>query len=580
VLADATDPLADPERRAWHRAQAAPGPDEDIAADLDRLAGRARARGGWAAAGAFLQRSAELTVDAGQRAERTLAAACAMYAAGMFDVAERLLDAAQACPLDDLRRARLDLLRARIAFAASHGSDAPLLFLTAARDFEPVDLPLARETYLEGLTAALFAGHLATGGDQVEVAEAARALPPAPQPARAPDLLLDGLALLITEGSAAGVPVLKGAMSAFRSADLSAEETLRWWQAPHIAFVAWDYESADELSARQIKIARDVGALSEVPVILNVRAAVHLFAAEFSEARAFVTEAQSVSEATNSSMTPYSAIALAAFQGREAEAVGLIETGARDAQRRGEGEALTFFQWATAVLCNSLGRYEEALAAAQRGSAGSVAHFYTCWSLAELVESAARAGRPECAAGAVSRLAEHASACGTDWARGVEARSRALVSRGDTAERLYREAIGHLSRTPLKVELARAQLVYGEWLRRQRRRSNARDELRAACQAFDTIGAAAFAERARGELKATGEHARARTPGTPEPLTPQETLIARLAGGGASNRQIAGQLFISPATVAYHLRKVFTKLGVSSRHQLAAAVPGRPVPPG
>jgi DNA-binding CsgD family transcriptional regulator len=578
ALADATDPLADPERRAWHRAQAALGPDEGVAAELERLAGRARARGGYAAAGAFLQRSAELTLDPARRADRALAAADARYAAGMFEAAAGLLATAQAGRLDDRQRARLDLLHARIAFASSRGGDVPLLFLKAARNLEPIDVRLARETYLEALTAALFAGRLAAGGDVREVAEAARALPPAPQPARAPDLLLDGLALLITEGSAAAVPVLKRAISAFTSADASGEEMLRWWLAPLIAILVFDHESWDVLSARQVKLARDLGALTDVPLGLSGRAYVELHVGDFAEAGLLAAEAQSVSEATGGCILPYAALGLAAFQGREAETFAMAEAGMRDAERRGEGQAVIFFQWATAVLCNSLGRYGAALAAAQRASDNPLIHFYVGCSLAELVEAAARSGKPECAAGALRRLAEHARVCGTDWGLGVAARSRALVSRGAAAEHLYHEAIERLGRTPLKVDLARARLLYGEWLRRQRRRVDARDQLRAACECFDSIGAAAFAERARSELRATGEHPRKRMLETHEALTAQEALIARLAGEGASNRQIAGQLFISPATVAYHLRKVFTKLGVSSRRELAPSVPAQPAP--
>jgi DNA-binding CsgD family transcriptional regulator len=573
ALADATDPLADPERRAWHQAQAAPGPDEDVAAELERLASHARARGGWAAAGAFLQRSAELTLDGRRRADRALAAANARYEAGMFEAAEGLLAAAQAGQLDDSQRARLNLLRARIAFASSRGSDAPALFLKAARELEPIDLRLARDTYLEALTTAMFAGPLAADGDVSEVAEAARALPPAPRPARPPELLLDGLALLVSEGSTAGVPAVRRAVSAFGSEDVSEEETLRWWQAPQAAAHVWDYESWDELSARQVKVARDVGALTDLPFALTMRSYVHLFGGEFAEAAALAAEIQSVSEATGSSMTPYVAMGLAAFQGRAAETAVMAEADVTDALRRGEGMALTFFEWATAVLCNSLGRYEEALAAAQRAGEASLVNLYVRWSLAELVEAAAHSGQPECAAAALSQLAEHARACGTDWALGVAARSRALASSGNAAERCYREAIERLGRTRLRLELARAQLVYGEWLRRQRRTHDAREQLRAAYEAFDSMGAALFAGRARGELAAAGEHARKRAPEALEPLTAQEALIARLAGSGASNRQIAGQLFISPATVAYHLRKVFTKLGISSRSQLDA---GRP----
>jgi DNA-binding CsgD family transcriptional regulator len=572
VLADATDPVVEPERHAWHRAQAAPGPDDGVACELDRLAGRARARGGWAAAGAFLQRSAELTLDPRQRAERTIAAADARYEAGALDMAGGLVLAARAWPLDDLQRARLDRLHARIVFASSRGADAPLLFLKAARDFEQIDLRLARETYVEALTAALFAGPLAAGGDLREVAEAARALPAAPQPASAPELLLDGLALLVTEGWAAGVPSLRQAVNAFRSANVSDEETLRWWQAPHACALIWDWESVDVLSARQVKTARAVGALTEVCAGLGARAYLHLFKGEFAAADSVAAEAQSARQATNNVVVPYAAAALAALQGREAETAALVETGTKDAERRGEGKALTFFQWVTALLHNSLGRYAEALAAAQQVSADSIAQFFYSWSLVEAVEAAVRIGKHECAADALSLLAERTSACGTDWALGVEDRSRALVSQGVAAERFYRQAIERLSRTPLKLELARAQLLYGEWLRRERRRRDARDQLRSAWECFDAMGAAAFADRACGELGATGERARRRTREAREVLTSQEALIARLAGGGASNREIAGELFISPATVAYHLRKVFTKLGINSRRELATAI--------
>ena len=573
VLADATDPLADAERHAWHRAQAVAGPDDAVASELDRLAGRARARGGWAAAGAFLQRSAELTLDPAQRAERTLAAADARYEAGALDVAEGLVMAARAWPLDDLQRARIDRLHARIVFASSRGSDAPSLFLKAARDFEQIDLRLARETYVEALTAALFAGRLATGGDLREIAEAARALPPAAQPASAPELLLDGLALLVTEGWAAGIPALKQAVRAFCSADLSDEEALRWWQAPHACALVWDCESVDVLSARQVSLARAAGALTEMSVGLSARAYLQLFKGEFAEACSLAGEAQSVRQATNSAMVPYADVALAAFQGREAEMAALIEAGRKDAQRRGEGKALTFFQWATAVLYNSLGRYDDALAAAQQASDDSFLQFYVSWSHAELIEAAARSGKAEHTAGALGRLSELTSTCQTDWALGIEARSRALLSRGVAAEPLYCKAIECLDRTPLRLELARARLLYGEWLRRERRRRDAREQLRAACECFDFMGAAAFADRARSELGATGERAPKRVSEARETLTNQEALIARRAGSGAANRQIAEELFISPATVAYHLRKVYTKLGINSRRELATAVP-------
>jgi DNA-binding CsgD family transcriptional regulator len=572
ALAEATDPRTDPDRHAWHRAEAAPGPDDGVAAELEGSASRARARGGYAAAAAFLQRSAALTADPAGRVERTLAAAHAKYQAGVFDAALGLLAAAQAGPLDDFQRARADLLRGQVVFASGHGSDAPPLLLKAARQFEQVDVRLARDTYLEALSEALFVGRLAVGGGMREVAEAALAVP-VPEPPRAPDLLLDGLALLITQGFARGAPMLKRAVSAFRTVGLSDDEGLKWlWQACGAAGNLWDYESWDVLSARLIQLARDTGALTALPIAFSTRAGVHNAAGEFGQAASLAAEVQWVTDATESSIAPYAALSLAVLQGREAEALALIETGTRDVQRRGEGAGLSFIQRATAILFNSLGRYDQALAAAQQASQDSPAMRFATWALPDLIEAAARSGAPERAASALRRLAQSTRASGTDWALGVEARSRALVSDDAIAETSYREAIDRLGRTRLRVEYGRAHLLYGEWLRRQQRRRDARDQLRTAFEIFDAIAAAAFAERARAELRATGERARKRMPGTAGALTAQEALIARLAGGGASNPQIAEQLFISPATVAYHLRKVFSKLGVTSRYQLARAL--------
>jgi DNA-binding CsgD family transcriptional regulator len=576
ALADATDPLADPDRRAWHRAQATSGPDEELAAELERSAGRAQARGGLAAAAAFLERSAALTLDPVRQAERALAAAQAKYQAGEFDATLALLATAEAGPPDQLRRARADLLRGQIAFSSSRGSDAPPLLLKAARQFEPLDPRLARETYLDALAAATFAGRLALGGGMREVAEAARMAPPTLGPPRGPDLLLEGISLVICEGYPAGAPVLRRAVSAFRGTDVSTEEGLRWlWLACRAALIVWDYASFDVLSDRQVTLARDAGALTILPIAFNMRSTAHLYAGAFTPAASMVAQAESVTEATGSSISPYGAVALAAYRGREAQAAHLLQTATDDAERRGEGRALSYIGWADAVLYNSLGRYEEALAVAQRTSEDCPAVQFADWALVELVEAAVRSAVPERAAGAVQRLSGIARACGTDWVLGAEARSRALVSNSAAAENLYREAIDCFGRTGLRVDLARAHLIYGEWLRRERRRRDAREQLSSAYEIFDSVGAAAFAERARIELRATGGHARQQTTETPDTLTAQEALIARLAGDGASNPEIAAQLFISPATVAYHLRKVFTKLGVSSRNQLAPALPAR-----
>jgi DNA-binding CsgD family transcriptional regulator len=386
--------------------------------------------------------------------------------------------------------------------------------------------------------------------------------------------LLDGLARLTCEGYAAGAPVLRQAVRACRDPDLSAEEGLRYlWMASLAAQTLWDHDGWDVLSARQVTLARDAGALITLPIAFNMRAGAHAFAGEFTEADSMVAQAESVTGATGSSIAPYGALALAVFRGREAQAAQLTQTAADESVRQGEGAALSFVYWADAVLCNSLGRSEEALAAAQRAREDSAGAWFGDWALAELIEAAARSAVPERAAEALSRLSEIARACGTDWALGVEARSRALAGDVEDAETLYREAVDRLGRTRLRVDLARAHLVYGEWLRRRRRRRDARDQLGRAYEIFDLIGAAAFAERARIELRASGGQARERVGETRDPLTAQEALIARLAGQGASNPDIAAQLFISRATVAYHLRKVFTKLDISSRGQLAATLP-------
>jgi DNA-binding CsgD family transcriptional regulator len=577
ALADATDPRADPDRRAWHRAQAAPAPDEEVAAELEASASRAQARGGLAAAAAFLERSSALTIDPGRRAERALAAAKAKYQAGAFDAALGLVSTAESGPLEEIQRAQACLLRAQIAFASNHGSDAPPLMLKAARKFERLDQRMARDTYLEALLAALFAGGLASGASAQEVAKAALAASPSRRPARAPDLLLDGLALLVTEGYPEAAPVLKRAVSAFRDSDLPAEEALRClWLGTAAARLLWDYEGWEALSCRLIRAARDVGALIALDLAFGSHAMVHLFGGEYAKAASLVVEVDAVTEATGSGLAPYAALTQAALRGKEREAEELIEAGMKDVQRRGEGGGLNFTHWATAVLYNGLGRYEQALTAAQQASQGSPALPFAGWGLVELVEAASRSGSPEQAAAALRRLSQSTQASGSDWAVGVEARSRALISDDEDAEALYLEAIDRLGRTRLRVELGRAHLLYGEWLRRQRRRRDAREQLSQAFEIFDSACAAAFAERARIELRASGGHARKRTAETLEALTPQEALIAHLAGTGASNPQIAEQLFISPATVAYHLRKVFAKLGISSRGELTDLFPAPP----
>jgi DNA-binding CsgD family transcriptional regulator len=569
ALAEATDPEVDPDRRAWHRAQATPGPDDDVAAELERSAGRAQARGGLAAAAAFLERAAGLTPEPARRAERALAAAQAKQQAGAPDAALELLAIAEEGPLDELRRARVDLLRAQIAFAVNRGSDAPPLLLRAAKRLEPLDAALARETYLDAFGAAMFAGRLATGSGLLNVATTARAAPSSSQPPRAPDLLLDGLARRFTDGYAAGTPMLKRALGAFRSKDLPREEGLRWlWLACTTAVDLWDDEAWEVLADRHLQLVRDAGALALLPIALSTRGAVHMYAGELSAAAALLEEVKAVTEATASPLAPHGALALAALQGHEAEAAQLIDATVSDVERRGEGIGLAVVHWASSLLYNGLGRYEDALTAAQKANEHAEAQVGSMWAPVELVEAATRSGNPDRAAVALQELAEMTRASGTDWALGIEARSRALLSENEAAERLYREAIDRLGRTQVRVELARAHLLYGEWLRRERRRLDAREQLRTAHELFTAMGIEAFAERAARELLATGERARKRTVETSGQLTAQETQIARLARDGLSNHEIGARLFISPRTVEYHLHKVFTKLDISSRNQL------------
>jgi DNA-binding CsgD family transcriptional regulator len=569
ALAEATDPGTDADRRAWHRAQSVSGPEEDVAAELERSAGRAQARGGLAAAAAFLARAAELTPDPARRAQRALAAAQATHLAGTPDAALELLSTAELGPLGNLQGAQVDLLRAQIAFAVSRASDAPPLLLKAAKELEPLDVGLARETYLETLWAAMFVGRLASGAGLREAAEAARAAPPSPRPPRAPDLLLDGLAALLTQGYPAGTPTLKLALSAFHSESVSRQEEIRWLQlACRTAVDLWDDEAWEALSIRHVRLARDAGALSELPIALNTRIGVHLNAGELAAAGSLVEEVETIISATGRQIVPYGAVGLAAWEGREAQAAELFEASMKEVLRRGEGVGLTAIAWARAHLYNSLGRYEEALAAAQQASEHPQELLFSTWGLVELIEAAARSGKPGRAADALQRLSESTRAGGTEWALGIETRSRALLSDGDIAERLYREAIDRLGRTRVRGALARAHLLYGEWLRRENRRIDAREQLRTAHQAFTSMGADGFAERAARELRATGERVRARTTDTLDQLTARETQIARLAGDGLSNQEIAAQLFMSPRTVEYHLHKVFNKLTIKSRNQL------------
>jgi DNA-binding CsgD family transcriptional regulator len=570
ALAEATDPDADADRRAWHLAHAAPRPDETVAAELERSAGRAQARGGLAAAAAFLERAAALTPDSAQRGERALAAAQAKIQAGAFDAAVKLLGMAEAAPLDEFQRARADLLRAQLAFAASQGSDAPPLLLKAAKRLESIDADLARATYLDAMMAALFACRLAgPDGDMPEVARVASAAPRSPHAPIAPDLLLDGLAAHFTEGPSAGAPILRRALSAF-DREPSGEVDFRGLSlAFTVAMNMWDAERSEMLSNRYVQLTREAGALSELPLALTQHAHVLFLAGELDAAASLLEEVQVATEATGSTFEPYAAMSLAALRGSEVEASALIEAILKDVRLRGEGIGITVAEWSNAVLNNGLGRYQKALSAAERATENYDGELvFPSWGLVELIEAAARSGSPERGTAAMQRLAECTSVSGSDWALGVEARSRALLNDGESADRLYREAIERLGRTRIRAELARAHLVYGEWLRRESRRTEAREQLRSAYQMLTAMRMEAFADRARHELLATGETVRKRTVETLTDLTAQEAQIAKLARDGRTNQEIGSQLFISPRTVEWHLGNVFTKLGITSRKDL------------
>jgi DNA-binding CsgD family transcriptional regulator/tetratricopeptide (TPR) repeat protein len=574
ALAEATDPDSDADRRAWHAAHATPGPDEQVADELERSAVRARGRGGVAAAAAFLRRAVVLTADPARRTERALAAAEASFQAGAFDAALGLLATAETRTLDGRQRARADLLRGYLSFASGMADDAAALLLEAAGRLESVDLDMARDAYVTAWGAALTAAGDSGDGDVLlRICGAVQALPHSTAAPRSLDLLLEGLSLLVAEGHGAAAAVMKRA--ATRLATIRVEEVVRWgWVATGASAATWDADGFRAICERQVQLLRDAGAVAQLPLHLGQLSQARSWEGDLAGAAALIAEAASVATATGSRFPPSGSLRLLALQGNEAEASVAIATQVERAAAG--GQAVPAAYWAAAVLYNGLGRYQEAAAAARQVTANTLDPWHSMWALPELVEAAARAGDPERAREALERLAETTRPAGTDVALGLEARCRAVLNDGDDAELLYRESIERLGRTPLRPELARAHLVYGEWLRRAGRRVDARDQLRTAHGMFVGIGMEAFAERARRELIATGERVRKRTVETGGELTTQEALVARLAREGLSNPEIGARLFLSARTVKYHLGKVFTKLNISSRAQLHRALPDDP----
>jgi DNA-binding CsgD family transcriptional regulator/tetratricopeptide (TPR) repeat protein len=572
ALAEATDPEIDPDRRAWHWAQAASLPDEELAAALERSAGRVQARGGVAAVAAFLERAAALTPDPARRARRQLLAATAKRDAGDLDAALTLLLAVEVGEIGELQRAQAELLQAQIAVQQRRAEEAGSLLMSAARRFEPLAPELARETYLELLGGTLARDVEAPGGTSA-VAAAARSAPPAGAEPRPVDVLLDAFTIRLTDGFAAAVPALARALElTIRVAREEPGRPLslsRLRDADMVALELWDAEASRVLAAREVQVARDTGAVGHLQIVLSFLARSHMLAGELSSAELLLDESRAIAESIGSPALVNAPIILAVLRGDEATASELIEASSEEAASR-RWRSSTY---ARSVLYNSLGRHDAAFDVVSEALRSEDPIAYGTLLVPELAEAASRTHDRGALEHASHWLSERTRVLHSSWASGIDERVRALLSEGETADRSYRQSIQHLSGTRVRFELARTTLLYGEWLRRERRRVDARAQLRGALEQFTRMGAVAFARRAERELLATGARARKRTVDTLDHLTPQETQIARLAANGDTNREIAAQLFISPSTVEYHLRKAFRKLDVKSRTQLARRLP-------
>jgi DNA-binding CsgD family transcriptional regulator len=575
ALAEVTDVRDDPGRRIWHLAAAATGPDEAVASDLEATAEVAQARAGLAAAAAFLERSVELTAEPERRFERALAAAHAHLHAGAFAIARGLLAEARALAVEDVQRARVERTKAQVEYASNPGPEAPALLVETAKALEQLDVQLARETYLEAWMASYAAGPFARpGGLLPEVSRAARSAPPAPDGAPACDLFLDGLAAMVTDGRAAGADSFRRAVDAFLGDEVSDNDFLQWGHlATSVACHLWDWKSWERLSAKHVELARAAGALAPLSMALSGRGVYTAWCGDAEASTTTIAEYDAVNEATGIGWFSACGLMHAAYRGR-ADALGLIEAIHADCVEREIGQGAQFAAWMKAIVCNGLGRYSDALAAAELAAYEMEIPNGTGWALPEVIEAAVRNRQPQVARDAMEQLPKHTLA-DSDWAMGVEARCRALVTEGEEAEHWYAEAVKRLARTPFRTELGRAHLLYGEWLRREGRRVDAREQLARAYDMLTATGSEAFAERARRERVATGEKVRKRDDSTRDELTPQEEHIARLARDGRSNAEIGAELFLSVRTVEWHLRKVFIKLGVRSRQELKEVLPAR-----
>lgn len=572
ALAECIDPRVDPDRRAWHRAKAVDGTDEAVAAESVAAAQRAIARGAMADAAALLERATELTPDPGVRVERAILAADVLREAGASAAALRSLAIAEAGPIGDAESARLLLYRAMILFGTTHAGEATAQMVEAAKALAPLDAALSRETYLVALDAAVITGGVDGGPTVRDVAAAAVDAPRPVRRSMPADLLLDALAAAYTRGFSAAGPAFREALQAFRHAAASdtavedAARTDRWLAlAARTAGAVFDAELSLELGQRNVERVRESGSLAALPAALVARASALVLVGDLAGAADLAAQTAAVARATGTPAPPYADLFLAAWRGRDADAVRLDEIAAEVGSGDGAGPSLVAY--ARAVSHNASGRYAEAAAAAMRASrsdelvTGSLA-------LPELVEGAARAGHRATAVAALELLLSRTSVAPTPMARGFAAQAQALVADDHTAENHYRAATEQLARTGLSGASARAYLTYGEWLRRQGHRQRAREHLRTAHAMFSTMGSEVFARRAARELRATGEHARSRTAGRPPTLTDQEVHIARLVAAGGTSREVAAQLFLSPRTIEAHLRSIFRKLAITSRRQL------------
>ncbi|CAN5643255.1 LuxR family transcriptional regulator [soil metagenome] len=585
ALAQATDRDADPDRRAWHAANAATGPDDVIAGELEASATRAQRRGGVAAAAAFLERAAALTADPALRGTRAIAAAQAKRDAAAPVAAKELLAIAELSPLTDLQHAQITRLRAQIEFTRSRNgepgapriADAATQLLQAAQGLQPLDGESARDTYLEALAAAMYASRFGAPGATAAVAEAARsALAPLPELTRPIDHLLQGMADRISLGLGAAAPPLRAALTQWCAHAQAGEAAALPWLSLAFPIVQesaggelWDDTIGGQLASAMVRYARDAGALAILPSALAFQAGVHLVAGELTAAASLLDEADAISAATQYQPVKYHRLHLDAWQGISESAIDAIESAAVVAKANGEGRLHGLTSYTAAVLYNGLSRYPEAYDAARQILDHDDLGFYS-WCLLELVEAATYTGRHDSAADAVRQLEDRAAASGSDWGLGALAGAKALLADDPTAELLFTEAIERLERTTVVSQLARAHLRYGEWLRRMKRRPDARHHLTSAHELFTRMGAHAFAARARRELVAAGEKVRREADPTGRQLTAQEAQIAKLAADGLTNQEIGAHLFLSTHTVEWHLRKVFAKFDLTSRRQLRA----------